>query len=664
MERIRRSIAAKILLYILIVLCSFVAAVSGAVIFINVGMSHGDYYIGNDYRETKNEFISAKLFDDMQANFYNTEGVLEYMNDASLYGNSKKAALRKVLKENLEKTELITGESDASGWGYIIYLNEKGKGESKNDKYILKTVNPKLMKDYDSEALFIHSFGVDVADMSPCFEIEIYLSEREHIYLPPDISSDIAVMDMAYDARYVSIVAFIISLIIVILTMAVLIKAAGSREGSRWQRAIPLDLVAAVALFIIFALFDLVFMMDSSLSVLFIFAAAVVITVITFILIAALRIKQGLWWKSTIIYKLYKICKKILIKIGKLLVKGAKKFYYTMYKIPQIWKTALIFCVGLLINLMIVILAVSYSYDPILAIFLWIVGAVITGIFVFGTTFKMKRLKDGAEHIAAGELDYRIDEAGMYFDLKSHAETLNRIGEGLSLNVEEKLKSERMKTELITNVSHDIKTPLTSIINYIDFLKNEDIENDKAVEYIEVIDRQSQRLKKLTEDLVEVSKAATGNVNIELGLCDAGVMMNQIMGDYKEKAEAAGLEVVTKIPEQSVSIMADGRRLWRVLDNIMNNICKYSQSGTRVYQSLEVKNGKAVMTYKNISAYELNISSEELTERFVRGDRARHTEGSGLGLSIAKNLTELQGGIFEIDIDGDLFKVIISFDIA
>ena len=226
---------------------------------------------------------------------------------------------------------------------------------------------------------------------------------------------------------------------------------------------------------------------------------------------------------------------------------------------------------------------------------------------------------------------------------------------------EEQMKSERFRNELITNVSHDIKTPLTSIINYVDFLKKEDIDNEKAQEYIGVLDRQANRLKKLTEDLVEASKAATGSIKLEKIPCRVGVLMMQVMGEYQEKTEAADLTMIPTQPEEDLEILADGRSLWRVFDNLLNNICKYSQPGTRVYQTLERQDDKAVIIYRNTSAYELNITEEELMERFVRGDKSRHTEGSGLGFSIARNLVELQGGSFHIHIDGDLFKVVIEF---
>ena len=274
----------------------------------------------------------------------------------------------------------------------------------------------------------------------------------------------------------------------------------------------------------------------------------------------------------------------------------------------------------------------------------------------------VKRLRTGASKIAQGDMNYSIDTKYMHGDLLDHANDLNSIRDGISKAVNERMKSEHFKTELITNVSHDIKTPLTSIVNYVDLLSKEDIENEKAKEYIEVLQRQSARLKKLTEDLVEASKASTGNLAVNLERCELGVLLDQTAGEYGEKLSAQGLELILKKPEESVTVMADGRHLWRILDNLMNNICKYAQPGTRVYLNLEKRENKAVMTFRNVSKYQLNISGDELMERFVRGDSSRNTEGSGLGLSIARSLAQLQGAQLDLLVDGDLFKVTVTFD--
>lgn len=234
----------------------------------------------------------------------------------------------------------------------------------------------------------------------------------------------------------------------------------------------------------------------------------------------------------------------------------------------------------------------------------------------------------------------------------------------MSRAVDERMKSERFKTELITNVSHDIKTPLTSIINYVDLLEKECRDNDITAEYIDVLERQSARLKKLIEDLIEASKASSGSLPVHAERLEAGVFLVQTVGEFEERTKANRLELLIRKPEDAVYIKADGRHLWRVIDNLMNNVCKYAQPDTRVYIDMETAEDRVEIIFRNTSKYPLNISGEELTERFVRGDSSRNTEGSGLGLSIARSLTELMGGLFSLYVDGDLFKVILSFPIA
>ena len=243
-------------------------------------------------------------------------------------------------------------------------------------------------------------------------------------------------------------------------------------------------------------------------------------------------------------------------------------------------------------------------------------------------------------------------------------DAINKIGEGLYHAVDASMKNERLKADLITNVSHDIKTPLTSIINYVDLLKREKLENEKARNYIAVLDAKSQRLKQLTEDLVEASKVSSGNITLQMERLNFVELVYQTAGEFNERFEARGLTAVTKLPKEPVIILADGRRIWRVIENLYNNVAKYAMEHTRVYVGMEVLENTAFFSIKNISEQALNIDASELTERFIRGDVSRSTEGSGLGLSIAKNLTNLMGGTFDIYLDGDLFKVTVSFPIA
>lgn len=292
---------------------------------------------------------------------------------------------------------------------------------------------------------------------------------------------------------------------------------------------------------------------------------------------------------------------------------------------------------------------------------------VILGFYVFYRLYK-KALQDeiiiqGLGKIADGDTGYKIDTAIFSGREKDLAENINNISTGMDTALQEKVRSERLKADLITNVSHDIKTPLTSIINYVDLIKRENIQDPKIQGYLDVLDQKSQRLKTLTEDLVEASKASSGNVKLEFADIDLVELVQQTDGEFEEKFALRHLEMVTHTPNESILIQADGRRLWRVLENLYNNAFKYSMPNSRVYVDVTRDENTVSFMIKNISETPLNINAEELTERFVRGDVARTTEGSGLGLSIAKSLTELQNGRFDLFIDGDLFKAQVTFPI-
>ena len=322
------------------------------------------------------------------------------------------------------------------------------------------------------------------------------------------------------------------------------------------------------------------------------------------------------------------------------------------------------YCIAMLIVL-IYLYNLSYNESGILAVLIMIA---LTGAFVFAI-FKymtdLSKLLQTSKRIEAGELDAKVNVDDLTFNAKEMGESLNNLGGGLSKAVDKSLRDERTKAELITNVSHDIKTPLTSIINYVDLLKKEEINNTKAEEYINVLDQKSQRLKQLILDLIEASKTSTGNIEMECMNMNLVELLNQGLGEYEDKFTEAELELVKTFKTDNALIYADGRRVFRIIDNILNNTVKYAQKGTRVYMDLyNVDEGMVKLSVKNISKERLNISAEELTERFVRGDRSRNTEGSGLGLSIAKNLTELQKGKFDITIDGDLFKVDVAFPLV
>lgn len=282
-------------------------------------------------------------------------------------------------------------------------------------------------------------------------------------------------------------------------------------------------------------------------------------------------------------------------------------------------------------------------------------------IFAVYKAIGRERIKKGIRKISHGEIGYEISLERLAGEHREIAGDINSIGEGLEVAVAESVKNERLKTDLITNVSHDIKTPLTSIINYVELLKQENFEDAKVKRYIEVLEQKSQRLKTLTEDVVEASKVSSGNIVLEYINLNLTEMIQQVSGEFEERFQKRALTEMQTLPDEEVIIRADGRRMWRIFENIYSNAAKYAMEGTRVYAELSVMEDEAVFHLKNISEQALNISADELTERFIRGDISRSTEGSGLGLSIAKTLVQMQGGIFELYLDGDLFKVTIRF---
>lgn len=308
----------------------------------------------------------------------------------------------------------------------------------------------------------------------------------------------------------------------------------------------------------------------------------------------------------------------------------------------------------------------SYPAARVIGVLLFL-GLLAGDYLVFHKLFSISkendRIADAIENIAGGDTSYQMDLQGLTGKELQMGQMINRIGTGLEKALQEQVRSERLKADLITNVSHDIKTPLTSIINYVDLLKRENLPGEKAREYLKVLDQKSQRLKNLTEDLVEASKASSGNVKLEMTTLDLVEMIWQTNGEFEEKFAGRHLELIASLPQESILIEADGRHLWRVLENVYNNAYKYAMEHSRVYTEVVRRDSQVFFTIKNVSESPLNVQGSELTERFVRGDVSRTTEGSGLGLSIAQSLTKLQGGTFDIIIDGDLFKVQICFPV-
>lgn len=478
----------------------------------------------------------------------------------------------------------------------------------------------------------------------------------------------------------------LLSVIVFVLSLLFLFCAAGHRTGDDEIHMTALDKIWYEALS------GIVFLVDAFFIALMVFAvesdgifnvagfvtveaeliAAILLVTLFFVLSTVTRIKAQKFWRYTLAYWCWRAVRHVWRKIwavpASLLqsLKERRKENKAFYRehMSLFWRTIVALCVASLVILISFAVMCVAGYDSELYV-LWLL---IVFILLWGVTLtlvmQMTKLQEGGRRIAEGDLSTPIDTRGMYGDFKEHAENINQAGIGIAHAVDKQMRSERFKTELITNVSHDIKTPLTSIINYVDLIKKEEIHDEKLEEYINVLDRQSGRLKKLIEDLIEASKASTGNLSVNFENCDARVLLTQIVGEFEEKTAANQLEMIVESPDRPINVRVDSRHIWRVFDNLLGNICKYAQPGTRVYITLVQKDQSAVICFKNISRYQLNISNEELLERFVRGDSSRNTEGSGLGLSIAQSLTELMNGKMELAVDGDLFKVTLTFPVC
>ena len=467
----------------------------------------------------------------------------------------------------------------------------------------------------------------------------------------------------AYNLRYVSIAVLVVSLILEAFVFVFLLSAAGHHGETGEIRPsfidkIPFDLYTALTvfagIFLIAAMAEVSYSNTAMLVVVLIAALGVIAALISLLwcMSLAVRIKLGTTIKSCIIYRVGAWCLRLI-----------KKVFYTfkdgLKAIPMFPRAVLVIAAILFVEFLWIAIA---GTSPGKQLFGWFIERAVLVLATLYALLSMKQLLEAGQRIAKGELDCKVDTSKLRGPFKEHGEDLNSITDGMNRAVGERMKSERFRTELITNVSHDIKTPLTSIINYVDLLEKEQPENEKMREYLEVLDRQSAKLKKLIDDLLEASKASSGSLSVNLTECELGILLDQMAGEYSEKLSAAGLELILTKPEESVKIMADGRHMWRIFDNLLNNICKYAQRGTRVYLDLTADALKAAVTFRNISATRLNISGDELTERLVRGDSSRNTEGSGLGLSIAQSLAQLQKGALDITVDGDLFKVVLRFD--
>lgn len=470
-----------------------------------------------------------------------------------------------------------------------------------------------------------------------------------------DDYSEFFLARLAFKMRGAMIAIAIIGFILSVLLFAFLMSAAGWREGKDrptggFLERIPFGVWLAGCAALAFGTFLIIDEMDIGVNylgetILIAFAAfALALEGIAMLVSFVARVKAGDFWKHT-------LCGLAVRGFGTL-----SKNWSTVWRVAV--PTALLLGAN---GILALIIGAAQSE---LAFALMFILDVAAFVFIVREAIRWGRLTDTAAAIADGDSAARVSVEDMPAGLRKHGETINRLGDGVALAVERQMRSERMRTDLIANVSHDLKTPLTSIVNYVDLLKNRPVEDETAKEYIEVLDRQAARLKQLIEDLVEATKASNGCISAEIGTVGVGEILSQAVTEYESRLAKSGVEAVMSCPDSNLCAAADGSLLWRVFDNLLSNACKYAQEGTRLYIDARRSRNEAVISFRNTSREPLNITADELMERFVRGDKARTTEGSGLGLSIARSLTELMGGGFRLDIDGDLFKVIITLPVA
>ena len=440
--------------------------------------------------------------------------------------------------------------------------------------------------------------------------------------------------------------------ILAMLMIIFLIISIGEDGELNYFDKIPLEIV--IIAFICIGTIPFIFLSNyfyvtdndytGGISIIITIALFIYIIVCIFMTTLIKRLKAKQFWRTTIVGKIFYWFKDVFLK----------KLSYSINTTPKV----------ILVSIGIVILSylISILFSGLARIILLIIlyGKVIHEIIKF--TRDCSKIEKKLEEMKNGDNSVPLNIDDFTLKFKDTAQNINNISEGIEIAVQERMKSERLKAELITNVSHDIKTPLTSIINYVDLLKKEKIENEKAKEYIFILENKSQRLKKLTEDLVEASKIQTGNVSLKKEKINVELLVKQAAGEFEDKFSKKGLDTIIESDKNEVFILADNRYMYRIIENLFSNISKYAMENSRVYIDIKTRKDKVNICIKNISKEKLNISSDELMQRFVRGDSSRTTEGSGLGLSIAQNLTTIQGGTFNLVLDGDLFKVEIIFD--
>ena len=567
--------------------------------------------------------------------------------------------------------EFKSGDSNFCYWyriGEAWYTNQPDTKEGQEFDVEAVLMEAKTMGNYLIYDLVDKEFGTDINGMA-----DYFFGGGNQMLWPADdmtliigIDTELSAEDDIYEASreyeqlhpWIKVCTFsgLVSLMGWIISLVYLTLATGRRTGEEKIHLNPIDkikteILVAAFIFMMVELVILITKVNSEEWAVYgiIVASGTVSLVIDglfliFYLSMVRRMKAEMLWETSVVCWLERGIRKVFAR------------QKTTVRVLLLFAGHMAVCFILAVG--------AFYYRSMTALVLLLLFSAGECYMILRKAVEQYQIRLGVEKIRDGALSGKIDIEQLHGEEKSLAEAINNIGEGLLHAVDDSTKNERMKADLITNVSHDIKTPLTSIINYVNLMKLEKIDNERVQGYIQILDEKSQRLRQLTADLVEASKISSGNVKLDMQVIDLVELVYQTSGEFNEKFEQKELTIVTKLPKTAVLIRADGRQLYRVIENLYNNVAKYALEKTRVYVDIAYVEEKVVFSIKNVSEHSLareNSNAGDLTERFIRGDSSRTTEGSGLGLSIAKSLTVLMGGVFDIKVDGDLFKASITF---
>lgn len=627
------------------------------------------------------EYSNAERYEDLALAVLNEDGFYEG-NTELLYEN---AALLEEIEAawsdaaNTDTTSTESAEYDAEGATEAAVDGDTAASAAVSDG--------KTAEDYQAAVLFLdYAKALDEALCDLC-DTDCCILEMGIVsdgWVTEDSVSDYVQHLVNWENNFlVDVVTAGVAALVLLLSLIWLMNAAGHAKGqegihlctlARCPQDVMLCLSAGASVAIVYGAMVLwatsdipsrFFLLEQGYELEWQLALSAVCGILTLaglsllplVLGVTVQLKDRSLLRRTLIAHILLLCWRVL----RLLFRGVVRL---VRAIPSTWQSVelyVVFCASALI--------LAYincgGYGEIRTVAGWL----LVGLLLLGLWWTVRRqsgwlrVQKGGEVLASGDLSYQTDTTGLPKDLRRHAEHMNTASQAMEQAVSERIKSDRFRTELITNVSHDLKTPLTSIINYVDLLKKLNLQDEMARAYLDVLDRKSQRLKTLTEDLVEASKASAGVLAANKERLDLGQLVHQAIGEYENRLERARLEVRVQAPKEPIFVMADGRHTWRILENLLSNCTKYAMPGTRVYVDLVKKDGFAAVSVKNISADPLNIPADELMERFVQGDESRSAEGSGLGLSIAQSLAKLQGAEFQLAVDGDLFKASLTFPV-